>query len=289
MPRRRRTAGLDPVTQHADIYRTLALYEFPWDLNQALSFALFRTFAVPSIGGLLDRTHEFTARTQQRYDDTSLLLEVPLVEGADSPRGRAAIRRINQMHRMYDIGNDDMRYVLATFVVCPTRWVAAYGWRDLTDDERTATVHYYAEVGRLMGIRDLPTSYAAYEQLMDSYEREHFAYDAGSRRVADATLDLLTTFYPRGTRRAVRASSLALMDDALLDALGYPRPSARARRLATGALRARGRLVRLLPPRRRPAYVRDQRRIRSYPDGFVVEEMGTHVPGCPVPHARRGA
>ncbi len=57
------------------MYRTLVMYEFPWDMNQALSFALFRTYAVPGIGGLLDATGEFTARTQKRYDDTALLLE----------------------------------------------------------------------------------------------------------------------------------------------------------------------------------------------------------------------
>ena len=38
-------------------------------------------------------------------------------------------------------------------------------------------------------------------------------------------------------------------------------------------------------------HVADMRRIRSYPDGYVVEEMGTFekgtvAPGCPVPHVR---
>jgi len=27
------------------------------------------------------------------------------------------------------------------------------------------------------------------------------------------------------------------------------------------------------------------RRIRSYPNGFDIERMGTFAPGCPVPHA----
>ena len=73
----RRTAGLDPVDDAAEIVRILSTLEFPWDMNQALSFALFRTYAVPSIGRLLFRTGEFTERTQKRYDDTSLLLDAP--------------------------------------------------------------------------------------------------------------------------------------------------------------------------------------------------------------------
>ena len=47
----------------------------PWGITQALSFALFRTYAVPSIGELLYATGQFTEQTQKRYDDTVLLLD----------------------------------------------------------------------------------------------------------------------------------------------------------------------------------------------------------------------
>lgn len=60
----RRIEHLDPATDYAQVYRLMAAREFPWDMNQALSFALFRTYAVPSIGGLLARTPEFTERPQ---------------------------------------------------------------------------------------------------------------------------------------------------------------------------------------------------------------------------------
>ncbi len=63
---RARNAMLDPETDFTEIYRNLALYDFPWDTNQALSFALFRTYAVPSIGRLLDETGQFTGACQKR-------------------------------------------------------------------------------------------------------------------------------------------------------------------------------------------------------------------------------
>jgi len=283
-----RNAHLDPETDYLRIYRELGEYEFPWDLTQSLSFALFRTYAVPSIGRLLDETHEFAERTQQRYDDTALLLEEVTVHGFDSPSGREALRRINGMHRMYDIAADDMRYVLATFVVVPKRWIDRYGWRALTDRELTASVRYYQALGRHMGITDIPETYEAFAALMDGYEAERFAFDAGGRRVADATLALLTTFYPRPLAPAVRLFSRALMDPPLLAAFGYREPGPLARRLSEGALRARARLVRRLPPRRRPMLVRDMARIKSYPDGFDVRAMGTFAPGCPV-HQRASA
>ncbi|MFB7883182.1 oxygenase MpaB family protein [Microbacterium sp. NPDC056057] len=281
-----RNAGLDPETQFVEIYRNLGTYDFAWDLNQSLSFALFRTYAVPSIGRLLDETGEFERAPQKRYDDTSLLLEVPLLEGFESPRGRAAIRRINQMHRRYDISNDDMRYVLSTFVVVPVRWLHAFGWRPLTPDERLASVRYYQSLGRHMGITDIPATYAEFATLMDEYERAHFAYDAASARVADRTLALLVSFYPRVFAPVVEVFSRALMDPPLLRAFGYREPGRIARRLSAGALRLRARAVAVLPKRRTPFHVIDLPRIRSYPNGFDIEQMGTFAPGCPVPHAK---
>lgn len=285
MATRSRSAGLDPEADHLEIVRNLSLYEFPWDTLQALSLALFRTYAVPSIGGLLARTGAFTEATQKRYDDTALLLEVVGVEGFATPQGRAAIRRINQMHRMYEISNDDMRYVLATFVVVPARWNAAFGWRRLTDTELRGAVRYYRELGRHLGIRDVPETYEGFAQLMDDYEAAHFGYDEGAARVARATLDLLASFYPRRARRVVDVFSRALMEPELLAAFGLAEPGRAARLAARAALRLRARFVALLPPRRKPFHVRDLRRIRSYPRGFAVEDLGTFAPGCPVPHA----
>ena len=48
--RLRRLEGLDPVRDFHEIYRATVTLEFPWDMKQALSFALFRTYAVPGIG-----------------------------------------------------------------------------------------------------------------------------------------------------------------------------------------------------------------------------------------------
>lgn len=48
---------------------------------------------------------------------------------------------MNQMHGSYDISNEDMLYVLATFVVTPVRWLDEYGWRKMTDNEIDRLTH----------------------------------------------------------------------------------------------------------------------------------------------------
>ncbi|WP_232679598.1 oxygenase MpaB family protein [Nocardioides sp. R-C-SC26] len=279
-----RIALLDPEVDHAEIYRILALHEFPWDFNQSLSFALFRTYAVPSIGRLLDETGEFTRACQKRYDDTALLLEAPLVHGFDSTEGRVAVRRINQMHARYAISNEDMLYVLATFVVVPKRWIDDFGWRPLSPAEVRASVLHYRELGRRMAIKDMPQTYDGFATLMDDYEREHFGFDAGARRVADATLAPLASFYPAAAAPLVRRFSLALMDVPLLEAFGYHDPGPAWRSASEGALRARARLLRYFPTRRRPFLSLESPRIRGYdadhrPD---LARLGTFAPGCPV-------
>ncbi|MDC0768664.1 oxygenase MpaB family protein [Streptomyces sp. HD] len=282
---------MDPFGEASEIYRLTAAYEFPWDFTRALELALYRTYAVPSIGRLLAETAELTDRSQKRYDDTSLLLDAVVEHGFGSEQGRTAIRRINQMHRSYDISNDDMRYVLCTFVVVPRRWIDAYGWRRLSRHEIVASAVHYGTLGRHLGIEGVPESYEEFEACLDAYEEAHFAWDEGARRVSDATIDLMASWYPRPLAPLLRTSTLALLDESLLEAFRYPAPSATTRALVRRAVRARGRVVRLLPPRREPHYARQNWEIKGYPDGYRLEELGTNpvpgVSGCPVRHIDR--
>ncbi|WP_369244854.1 oxygenase MpaB family protein [Streptomyces sp. R41] len=282
---------MDPEKEASDIYRLTSAYEFPWDFTRALELALYRTYAVPSIGGLLAETAELTDRTQKRYDDTALLLDAIVEHGFDAEESRTAIRRINQMHRSYDISNEDMRYVLCTFVVMPKRWIEAYGWRRLSRHEIVASTVHYRTLGRHMGIKDVPETYEEFEACLDAYEEAHFGWDEGARRVSDATLDLMASWYPRPLAPLLRASTLALLDESLLQAFRYESPGATTRALVRRAVRARGRLVRLMPPRRAPHFARQNWEIKGYPDGYRVAELGTcpvpGVRGCPVSPATR--
>ncbi|WP_093797415.1 oxygenase MpaB family protein [Streptomyces sp. Wb2n-11] len=291
--RLREIRRLDPEKDFLEIYRLTATYEFPWDHTRALELALYRTYAVPGIGRLLAETAELTDRSQKRYDDTALLLDTVVEHGFDTEDGRTAIRRINQMHRSYAISNDDMRYVLCTFVVVPKRWIDSYGWRRLSDHELRASAAYYRTLGRHMGIKDIPQSYEEFERCLDTYEAQHFGWDEGARRVSDATLALMASWYPRPLAPLVRGASLALLDDTLLRTFRYDTPSPAARALVRGALRLRARAVRLMPPRSTPHYARQNPEIKSYPGGYTVANLGTFptpgTGGCPVPHIERPA
>jgi hypothetical protein len=264
---------LDPVRDAQRIVFIDASLEFPWDTQRSLELAFYRTYAVPSIAELLDSTGEFTGRPQKRYDDTQLLISAFCELGYDSDLGRRALRRMNQIHGRFAIANEDFLYVLSTMVFEPIRWNARYGRRPLLETERLATFSFWREVGRRMAIRDIPDTYGELERFNLEFERERFAYTDAGHRVAVATRDMFLDRFPGLPKRVGRPLVHALLDQPLLDALGFPHPPRSLRRAAEAAVRSRSRVVGALPARRRPRYLTRERH-RSYPRGYEIEKLG---------------
>jgi uncharacterized protein (DUF2236 family) len=266
----REIRSLDPVRDMDRIVWLTSRLEFPWDYTQGTGIAFLRDYGVPSIARLLDRTRQFEDHGVKRYDDTLLFAEEASVEGIGSPRARESVRRLNRIHGHYDIPNDEFRYVLATTIVGPVRWIEEYGWRPLDPVEVQALANFTTRFGRMMGIKDLPTTYDGYLELLTSYEREHFAFDPANRRVTEATLRVARRTAPAPLRPVVRRVTIALMDDALREALGMPRQPAWLVAAVRAGLRLRARALRLAPPRR-TAY---HHRPSSYPQGYTLGDLG---------------
>ncbi|MDB5349685.1 MAG: hypothetical protein JWN86_932 [Planctomycetota bacterium] len=264
---------LDPVADHQRIVFLSACREFPFDTTRALEFALFRTYCVPSISALLDHTGEFRARPQKRYDDTDILISELMERGYDSERGTRALRKMNQLHGRFAIANDDFLYVLSTFIYEPIRWVDRFGWRPMCEHERLAYYYFWREVGRRMNIKDIPGNIEAFEHFNQDYERRHFRFSETNQRVGAATRELFVGWFPRVLAPLTRSTIHAMLDDPLLDAFGFPRPSRFLRWLVPGSLRLRSRVVRFLPPRRLPR-LRTETHHPSYPDGYTIEALG---------------
>jgi len=199
--------------------------------------------------------------------------------GYDSARGRAALSRMNEIHGRFAIANGDFLYVLSTFVFEPARWIDRFGWRPLCRQERLGLFHFWREVGRRMGLKDLPAGYEEFERFNVAHEREHIRPTAASGRVGAATRDLFAGWFPRPVRPLVRSAIHALLDEPLLAAFGFPRPSRLTRGLVVGALKLRARLLRWLPPRKEPR-LRTRMRHPTYPRGYRIEELGPPAPGA---------
>jgi hypothetical protein len=264
---------LDPERDCHRIVFLTSFHEFPFDTTRALELAFFKTFASPTIAALLDSTGEFRDRGQKRYDDTDLLISTFSEDGWAGERGRRALRRMNQIHGRFDIANDDFLYVLSAMALEPLRWNERFGWRPLIEAERLATLYFWREIGRHMGIREIPASLAELERFNIDYERNRFAATAAGARLAQAQQNVFLAWFPGLPHRVGERAIAALLDERVVHALGLVRPTDLERRAAAAAVRLRGRLVRQFPARRNPR-LRTPMRRRTYPAGHTIEQLG---------------
>ncbi len=231
---------------------------------------------MPSISGLLERSGEFEQRPRKRYDDTALMVAEMLRHGPDSPTGEAVIQRMNRIHAAFAIRQSDYLYVLSGFVCEPIRWLARYGWRALEPAEEQALFRFWQLVGVRMGIRAIPATLAELTAFHLAYEARTFVEAASNQRVANATLAMLLSDWPRPLRPLLAAGLAGLLDPLDASSLGWRRPPAALQGVVLQALRLRSRLAgtwqRLRPPTTSRFY--SERPTPSYGSHFTLEQLG---------------
>lgn len=269
-----RIRALDPERDYLDIYQTMLRYEFPWDMKLGLNLAFNRSFSIPAIAAVHTTTGELTDRTQKRIDDTGLLMYEMVLNGFEQPRGRDALRRVNQIHRPYDIGNDDFLYVLGCLVVVPTRWLQEYGWRPPCCHERQATYLFYRELGRRMGITDIPGSYEDFATWFDAHDAAHLQPNDDAAAIERATRMLMLTRIPRMLGPLGNALVSAMYDAPLRQAMRVDAPPWLVRAGLHVGLKLRSRSQRWFGAPRTTALFADGIKTKSYPDGYEISQLG---------------
>ncbi|SJK96968.1 uncharacterized protein ARMOST_00217 [Armillaria ostoyae] len=170
-------AGTLTLQDAQEIIGLSMMYDMPALMNYALAFALFKTYAIPSISKLLSDTQELSHpdKISKRYADTEICIStfmfcpisgkpmtnVPEDERrhGEDPRANIAIARVNWLHSRYKISNGDYLYTLCLFILEPVRWAERFGWRALSELERSALLMYWTEIGHRMNIKDIPETW----------------------------------------------------------------------------------------------------------------------------------
>ncbi|HET6503517.1 MAG TPA: oxygenase MpaB family protein [Amycolatopsis sp.] len=274
--RLRRILSLDPERDYAEICRLVTRYEFPWDYRVGFQMSVMTDLLVPEISRVLAETRNFADAGQKRFDDT-MLVEYEMKRcGPDSPHGHDTARVLNNIHRRYDIPEEHLRYVLTSQTVSTIEWINTYGWRALSDQEIRALVLGARRQGRLMGITGIPEDYAGFRRALDDLRSRLAAFDPANREVAGAVLAVIVGWFPVPLRPALRGlvplAIAALLPPELIPILGLPRPSRWFTVTVRAAMRARGGLLRLLPPRPDSRPYRPTP--RSYPYGWTIHDFG---------------
>jgi hypothetical protein len=279
---RKTIAGLDAKRDAHQIVQLLLSSEFPFDIVRANELALFHTFGSRSISTLLDRTGQFERRGQKRYDDTRLLISHIMECGLDDETGKRALAHMNRIHSHYTIPNDDFLFVLWTFIDFPIRWIADFGHRPFTAHESEAWFNCWTEIGRRMGLREIPADKVAFDAFVETYEQREFVSCAQNRRVADATVRVLQAWLPKPLRGLVLPIASCLMRPRLREALGYAIPSPWLVSLVRGVFKVRAFTKRFVSLEQYPAFLADSLN-RTYPGNrYEIEELGPG-PSDPMP------
>ncbi|RXW22083.1 hypothetical protein EST38_g3771 [Candolleomyces aberdarensis] len=187
----------------------------PMLLNKAVSFALFKTYAIPTISKLLLATKELGSakNVARRYADTEILIATwagcpingfndPTAQAgpdkpAEDPRASIALARVNFLHSKYKISNDDYLYTLALFVLEPIQWTNLYGWRRLSPMEQDAFFIFWRDIGGRMGITDIPETLQDMKAWSNAYEEKCMVPAESNRLVAGFTIGELIYAIPK--------------------------------------------------------------------------------------------
>lgn len=271
---RKRIAALDPRTHYHEIFKQMATQELGWEHRFGLSLAFYRIFAVPRMAKLLAYTGNIQARPVKRMYDTGLLMYDLSYHGPDHARGREVIRKLNTMHRRWQIEDEDYRYVLASLVVVPIRFMDEFGWRHPTAQDREANVLFYQRVGELMAIRDIPSTYEEFERFFDEYEAEHLAPSDDGRSLMNATKPVAEDWFPGSLTFLADPLTRVLLGEDLARCLGQQPAPLWARSLVRAALTVRGTALRVAPILRIPLITPGDP-VGPYQDGYTLDDLGT--------------
>lgn len=149
------TLPLHNLNVAGEVFTATGAHEFPYVNVMSLEFALFKTYAIPSISKILAATKQFATQCPKRVDDTGLILsemtevykrqsyrrltedKEDLEEDLmDAKRQRVAIEKLNFIHGHYPIRQEDYLYTLSLFVLEPVQWINRFEWRQVTDLEK---------------------------------------------------------------------------------------------------------------------------------------------------------
>ncbi|KAG0212082.1 hypothetical protein BGX28_006843 [Mortierella sp. GBA30] len=300
-----------------EVSSTVSEFDFPFMNVVSLEFALFKTYAIPSISKILAATKEFTNHCLKRTDDTTfILLELTevhsrdmqrcMVDGMvdenerinDQKRSELAMERLNFLHGQYNIKQDDYLYTLALFVLEPPRFLGQFEWRSLTELEENALLAQWIHHGRAMGIQNIPETVAELKAWSEEYESKHAVYAPTNRIIADATINLLLSLSPSFMHPFGRKVVASLLNERLRVAFSIAPPPRGLTLIVNGILYARAAFIRhFMLPRRTPLvrtamrankenrYVPQYHKYKPvYPDGYKIEDLGPEkfLGKCPV-------
>lgn len=156
-------------------------------------------------------------RVGKRYADTTVLVGEFLVNDIDSERACIAINRMNWIHSRYrgQIQMDEMVYTLCLLTCEALQWIDKYDWRKTVPLEKHASWVFWYEIGRRMGLENVPQSFEACAAFIENFESQHMAPSENNARIAKGVFTLYASTFPAFLKPVIDTILVAFMDTRL--------------------------------------------------------------------------
>ncbi|KAF9095510.1 hypothetical protein BGX27_001264, partial [Mortierella sp. AM989] len=175
----------------------------------------------------------------------------------DDARANAAVERIKFLHSHYNIAQEDFLYNLGLFVLVPMYLVKKFEWRPLTDLEKNAMLAVWTDLGRKMGIKNIPKTVRDFEDWLETSESRKMKYIPLNNKMADSTIAVFQSMVTTPEAKArVKKFLIGLMSQRNRAAVGYAEPPKIQIFLSESFFWVRGCIVKyLMMPRTAPRLV----------------------------------
>jgi len=271
---------LDPLAERDRIHHALSS-TFRSEARVLELLSINRVAVAGPLAGFVRSTREAESNGVARFYDTFTLFANYFEWGRDSKRGRAAIRRMNEIHGRYTIPNEGMKYVLLQMAFTWLDGADRIAHRPILTVERRGFFHAVVEMGRDMHIEDIDHDYDAMVAWFRAFNRAHAEFAPFKRDFFETIVDRsVPTDVPAVLRRALHAAARVAMDEDYRSALGYEDPSPADGSSVRSVFSALGTAASALPytPFLRSLQNNPARRGDQRPERLGVNERSAHLP-----------
>lgn len=238
-----RIRQLDPTTDYDEIWKLATAYrptDFIMNLIYAVTFPHFfvrRLDALPLFDGGVGK---ILKKPDARSDDTSWKMQVWWHHGSRHDKTRQNVESINRIHEHYAKSypesfdrNGTYIYTLCYEAAGMHRLMLRVGMKGISDQEKTAAVHYWANMARIFrnatsgaALTDFPESFDGIMAFMDVWESEAVPkHEMGTPAATAIIQQFADKYFPRLLHPVVFKWIISLYPDHLISAYDLKRPS----------------------------------------------------------------
>lgn len=225
--------SLDPIADDEEITAQVSnvLFADAYFAHSTYLVTFARQAAVPAIARVLYRggNGDIATKPRQRNNDTIIYFTEFYRRGYTSEDGKAAIRRMEEIHSRFLIDEELKTYTLATVMLEPDRLAVQFGKDPFSDVDRQARWNFWRGLAREMGFELPAETREEFLEWMQAYEAANYANTADGMGCYEGLVQDWMRWYPDWLPKSewlARQSLAGLLEPNLRAAMGVEAPPA---------------------------------------------------------------